>query len=143
MITYMLDQLHYPIKRFLFLLFFVSCVLSAFQFVNSIQTANRRRKSDRWRKSVLTEFHTIMRFIQYDLIKAFNFVVSCMIDRFECKFIAGGEHCECFYLEKSFTGFPQLIANLGLSDREMNFQLHIERLHSFFSSARRARHRVC
>lgn len=103
----MLDKLHYPIKRFLFLLFFVSCVLSAFQFVNSIQTANRRRKSDRWRKSVLTEFHTIMRFIQYDLIKAFNFVVSCMIDRFECKFIAAGGYCECFYLEKLFTGFPR------------------------------------
>lgn len=29
-------------------------------------------------------FHTIMRFIQYDLIKAFNFDNSCMIDRFEC-----------------------------------------------------------
>lgn len=68
----MLDVIHYPIRDF-FSSCFSSCVLSAFQFVNSFQTANQRRKKSIERNSVLTEFHTIMRFIQYDLIKAFNF----------------------------------------------------------------------
>lgn len=38
-----------------------------------------------------------------------------------------------FLFGKVVHGFPamKLIANLGLVSREMNFQLHIERLHSF------------